>query len=411
MACQAGSSPPVIIDHQMDSRFYRLPQELRDQVYGHLCASTRLSRGLRHTTRVRPDPHALAILRTCRRARHELGDTWIGRVTFHFEGPADMLDMLTTLPPRTTPLLSRIRRVRVGARKLELGFPGGGKFRACYGLASALKLLPPGLDLDVLTVLGSGDGGAGSSSSSSLRHDYETLDELVRHGSGWRELRFVSPGSALLGYANAMPSFLVDDDEDDDGDEDGAGGRKRCRFWRRPQPDHWRSALLDRDGEASEPEVAIYRSAKLGRGCGSGIRGVLDERTRETYEQEVPQGRLAMEDFGIWGDKVLLADGEREKEMMIVVKRGGRRGRGRGAGAGLVDCAEKEGEGSPFIPGDIRQEMGGMSWEAIRRDHIDALDEMRVVEDGVETDSYVDVDDYVWPTIPPQPTMNIYAGI
>jgi hypothetical protein len=55
--------------------------------------------------------------------------------------------------------------------------------------------------------------------------------------------------------------------------------------------------------------------------------------------------------------------------------------------------------------------MGGMSWEAIRRDHIDALDEMRVVEDGVETDSYVDVDDYVWPTIPPPPTMNIYAGI
>ncbi|RYP13075.1 hypothetical protein DL767_010948 [Monosporascus sp. MG133] len=59
-----------------------------------------------------------------------------------------MLDVLTALPGEK---LSKIRHLRVRWRKLELGFPGGSKFRACYGPASTLKLLP-GLRLDTLTV-------------------------------------------------------------------------------------------------------------------------------------------------------------------------------------------------------------------------------------------------------------------
>ncbi|RYP42905.1 hypothetical protein DL770_011947 [Monosporascus sp. CRB-9-2] len=80
-----------------------------------------------------------------------------------------MLDVLTALPGEK---LSKTRHLRVRGRKLELGFPGGSKFRACYGLASTLKLLS-GLRLNTFTVVGDAD----------YRHGHETLDDLVGEGS------------------------------------------------------------------------------------------------------------------------------------------------------------------------------------------------------------------------------------
>ncbi|RYP52904.1 hypothetical protein DL768_002000 [Monosporascus sp. mg162] len=68
--------------------------------------------------------------------------------------------------------------------------------------------------------------------------------------------------------------------------------------------------------------------------------------TREIYEQEVPEDRLSIKNFGIWGDKLLLADGGHKKEMTIVTRRG----------AG-IDYAEAK--GSPFIRSDIPQGHGG----------------------------------------------------
>ncbi len=448
MACQEALPGS---DLQMDSPLYRLPQELRDQIFAHLFDFTRLSYSERYDdiedadsslqgprrrhrrrrlrrTRVRPDPNALAILRTCRRTRREIGDSWIGRVTFCFAEQETMLDVLTALSSSSSTsttatamdtdnrgdsggsTLSKVRRVRVGGRKLELGFPGS-KFRACHGLASALTLLPPAeLDLDVLTVLG--DGGL-------PRHDYETLDALVRAGAGgdgacgWRELRFVSRSSALLGYANQMPVFMGNgggggDDDDDD---------RMLRFWRRPQPAHWREALEARDGgekgENSESEaeaetasagssVTVYRSTRPGQ-CGA----VLDERTRETYEQTPTEGqgqgqgrRAFLDSYGIWGDEALLADGEREKEMMVVVRRGTGADRG---------C--KEGS-SPVTRDDVWEGMSGKTWPEIRRDHVDILhDDGDLVEDVVGMDSYEDVDEYVWADVPTQSSSNIYGGL
>ncbi|RYP42906.1 hypothetical protein DL770_011948 [Monosporascus sp. CRB-9-2] len=87
--------------------------------------------------------------------------------------------------------------------------------------------------------------------------------------------------------------------------------------------------------------VAVYRSIQRAC-CGS----VLDQRTREIYEQEVPEDRLSMEDFGIWGDKMLLADGGHKKEMMMVTRRD--------AGIDYVEAG-----GSPFIRSDIPQGHGG----------------------------------------------------
>ncbi|RYP09133.1 hypothetical protein DL765_008558 [Monosporascus sp. GIB2] len=360
-----------VLDRQLSSPLFRLPQELRDQVYSYLFARTRISHGERQDPsgdrrlRIRPSPHGLAILRACRRASYEIGDRWLGEVTFNFEDQVTMLDALTALPAEK---LSKMRHLRVRGRKLELGFRGGSNFRACYSLASTLKLLP-GLRLDTLTVLGDAD----------YRHGYETLDELVREGSGWRELRFVSPSCALLGYANTMPLFTDDTQE--------------RRFWRKPQPADWQGALDDRDGETSGPSVTVYRSTQRAC-CGS----VLDERTREIYEQEVPQDRLSMEDFGIWGDKELLADGGHEKEMMIVVRRG----------AG-IDYAVAE--GSPFMRGDIRKDMDGRAWRAIRHYRVDALNGGSQVEERIETDCYRSVDDYVWPPAGTTSNSNIYAGI
>ncbi|RYP68275.1 hypothetical protein DL771_006777 [Monosporascus sp. 5C6A] len=360
-----------VLDLQLSSPLFRLPQELRDQVYSYLFARTRISRGERQDPsenrriRTRPSPHGLAILRACRRASDEIGDRWLGEVTFNFEDQATMLDALTILPAEK---MSKIRHLRVRGQKLELGFPGGSEFRACYGLASTLKLLP-GLRLDTLTVFG----------DANYRQSYETLDELVREGSGWRELRFISPGCALLGYVNTLPLFVDNTQE--------------CRFWRKPQPADWQGALDSRDGETSGPSVTVYRSTQLGC-CGS----VLDERTRELYEQEVPQDRLSTEDFGIWGDKELLADGGYKKEMMVVARRG----------AG-VDYAEAE--GSPFIRNDIRNDMEGRTWCAIRHYHVDALNGESQVEEQVETDSYTNVEDYIWPPAGASSHSNIYAGI
>ncbi|RYP13076.1 hypothetical protein DL767_010949 [Monosporascus sp. MG133] len=138
----------------------------------------------------------------------------------------------------------------------------------------------------------------------------------------------------------------------------------------------------------------MYRSTLRGC-CGS----VLDEGIREIYEQEVPQDTLSMEDFGIWGDKLLLADGGHEKEMMIAARRG----------AG-IDYAEAE--GSPFIRSDIRKEMEGRTWRAIRHYCGDAVNGGHHVEEQVETDSYTNVEDYIWPPAgTPSHSNDICAGI
>lgn len=57
-----------------------------------------------------PARHSLALLRTFRRVRTEIGDTWLGHVLFNFACVNHMMVILKALPMAT---LSKIRHVRV----------------------------------------------------------------------------------------------------------------------------------------------------------------------------------------------------------------------------------------------------------------------------------------------------------
>ena len=181
---------------QRESLFFQLlPRELRDKIYSHLFFSTRLAYGHRPTARVtdririKSAPHALAFLRSCRRAKGEVGDTWLGQILFSFEEPEIMLDKLTALAPGT---LSKIRHLRVRANTLELSYPGD-DHEVFYRLVSALRLLP-GLRLDKLTVLGC--------NSAQVNHD--TLNGLIKESNGWKELHYISSSSEILGFERLM---------------------------------------------------------------------------------------------------------------------------------------------------------------------------------------------------------------
>ncbi|KAK4130481.1 hypothetical protein BT67DRAFT_445719 [Trichocladium antarcticum] len=157
--------------------FQKLPQEIRDHIWAQLFYSTRFTCGERPTGRIstvpiKPAPNGLALLRTCRRAQLEIGDSWLRHVLFCFEDIEAMLDKLSAL---SVDVLSKLRYMRVRGDTLMLSYPDDDVF---YRLVSALKLLP-GLQLDQLTVLG-GHG---------IQVCYDSLGSLIKDGNGWKTLR------------------------------------------------------------------------------------------------------------------------------------------------------------------------------------------------------------------------------
>lgn len=337
-------------------------------MYSYYFHSTRLSHGeipfsWSRRILVKTAPDSLALLRTCRRARAEVGDSWLGQVLFNFEDCRTMLDKLTALPTDT---LSKIRHVRVRGDALLPCWSGYDYNLHYYRLASAFKLLP-GLQLDTLTVLRGCCPDAVS---------YDTLSALIAEGDGWKELRYISHNSTLLGFASSPAADAVSprDPQND--------------YVRKPQPEHWRSVLLQRDGADSNPTVDIYRSTK-DREVGS----VIQRDSQVRYEQR-PTGP-DWDLFAAEEDASLCEEGENYKELLIVARRG--------------DCVDyREKEGSPFIHRDIRQDIPGMTWQEIKenyidvpkgseeRDHPKGESSSEVKGQLPEVDQYHDVDEYIW---------------
>jgi len=335
--------------------FQRLPQELRDDIYSLLFSCTRLAFGERAITRLQrvrivPAPNSLALLRTCRRAKEEIGQRWLSQVLFSFEGPESMLDKLAAIP---IDVLSMVRYLRVVGNPLVLSWPDDDVF---FRLSKVLKLLP-GLRLDKLTVLG----------TRYEKVSYHTLDLLIRESSGWKELYYLSHHSTMLAYPR--DGWFSDRTDENP-------------YWRRPQPSTWQDALLARDGESSGALVTIYRATGKGP-------TVMQSRTR--FDQKVADDNDPRT-FGILEDQGLMAPAEREKEILVIAKRGYG-----------VDYTENP--ASPLLDGDIRAEMPGMTWSEIKRELSmlckDSDDDWSSNdgEDGmdVEADSYKRVDDYSWP--------------
>lgn len=347
--------------------FQRLPQEIRDHIWTQLFYSTRFTCGERPTSRIRsvkikPAPNGLALLRTCRRAQLEIGDSWLRHVLFCFEDIEAMLDKLSVLSVDT---LSKLRHMRVSGDTLMLSYPDDDAF---YRLVSALKLLP-GRQLDQLTVLG-GHG---------IQVRYDSLGSLIRDSKGWKTLRYICHSSAMLGF----PS-------EHDTSHPMANWEAQPEYWRKPQPTHWQTVMVGRDGAASNPSVTVYR-AKVPGLYGS----ILDPSRRVKFEQKPHHGQDLRADV-FPADPELMTGDEQKKELMVVVKRGSG-----------VNYEEKK--DSPFIQFDIRRDLPEMTWKQIRAlcidDQFDGEDEEEgwphsdKEDDPLEADVYKDVDEYIWTSL------------
>ncbi|KAL4973724.1 hypothetical protein BDW66DRAFT_141682 [Aspergillus desertorum] len=216
-----------------------------------------------------------------------------------------MLDELSELSPR---IISQIRRVRVGGRPLGLR-SWSGRIEL-FGIPWAIKLLP-GLCLDTLTVRG----------VPIPEISCETVEDFVKYGCGWRELRYINPNSKLLAFS----------------------GNTILPCWRKPQPSTWNRLLIQRDGAASGSSVAIYRSMQS-----NSPGSVLKPEARTPFEQELLSNRR-LEDFGMSEDLMILRGAEIGKEILVVARRGRK-----------VDIVEHD--QPPYRSGDIRVLTGNLRW-------------------------------------------------
>ncbi|KAM7209799.1 hypothetical protein V8F06_014820 [Rhypophila decipiens] len=368
---QTSSAHGQTLQQDASPLFHKIPQEIRDKIYDQVFAYTRLSHGEKplgriNSVKVKPAPHSLALLRTCHRIKDEIGDRWLRQVLFHFEDPLDMLDKLTALPHR---VISQLRHVRVRAQSILLTWPDDDD-DVHYTLHYGLKLTP-GLKLDVLTVMGYMPG---------ADVQYNTLNRLIRDSDGWKELRFLSSSSKLLGYEYKDYRFR------------GVTRDMRDLYLRKPQPADWQSVLNLRDGVETLPSVAIYRSKTPGGRSSSKSSLMANPANWEPFQQKdiIGNGR-----YGTVEDpNIMSTPDERDKEVLVIA----RRGKG-------VDYQEKE--NSRYIEGDIRREAPGKRWKEIRKMCIDDLDDMYADEDDwpfsdeedpepTIPDSYAHVDDYEW---------------
>ncbi|KAF8175446.1 hypothetical protein K438DRAFT_90102 [Mycena galopus ATCC 62051] len=106
-----------------------------------------------------------------------------------------MLDEFANVPTATRTL---IRHARVWGDPLTLLYNDDGETVYCR-TSRVLKLFPE-LALDRLTVLG----------SRNPTTCYETLNMLVCHGTGWKELYYLAPESAFIGYRNTFLYTTLD---------------------------------------------------------------------------------------------------------------------------------------------------------------------------------------------------------
>jgi hypothetical protein len=227
-------------------------------------------------------------------------------VLFSFEKPEDLLDTLSTQP---STILSQIRHLRVRGGTLQLRITDDG-ISFWFGLSESLKLLPQ-LRLDTLTIL----------ATVYEEYAYDTLNCLIRHGHGWKELHYIASDLKML----AISKF----------------NHNRCK----PQSGNWQKTLLDRDGPQSGARVTMYRAK-------SNIHNSLDDASScVVFEENVPDGPQ-WNDFGMDYDQILLPKAEKSKEVLVVAKRG------RNADISLKGQP-------PFDHSDIRSY--GMAWEDIRQ--------------------------------------------
>jgi hypothetical protein len=267
---------------------------------------------------------------------------------FAFERVHDLLEKLSSVPRG---VVEQIRHIRVGSQPILLLPPPDYRNKVLVKLVWALKLLP-GLRLDTLTVLG--DYGPEVA--------YITIDGLVNYGNEWRELRYITGDSRMLGFRRVQFYHQI-------------------LYARKPQPSTWSRVMAERDGVDSGAAVAIYRSTQANT-----PGTVINPQNRQRFEQELQPGE-SLESFGVGEDPELMHEDNARKELLVIVRRGEH--------AKIVEDTTV-----PFHKDDIRQVFGVMTWPEIKERYdwqpSDSEDEVGSGEEQglVEYDSYVDVNEY-----------------
>ncbi|KAH7120568.1 hypothetical protein EDB81DRAFT_631449, partial [Dactylonectria macrodidyma] len=248
--------------------FACLPPEIRREIFSLVFYNTRVTYGSVYrngtwSTNIKPAPNSLALLRTCRRAKEEVGDSWLGKILFSFRNPETMLDKLTPLPRETR---AKIRYLHVFDETIRLNLQRG---VFLFELHLAFRMLP-GLRLDILTIQGDGKN----------HFVYDAVTNAVWLSSGWKELRYITRTSGVLGFKKVDYPFVH-------------GQNAKFKYWRQPQPAYWKHFMKKRDGAASEPSIAIYRSLKS-HSPGT----VLDPKMRQLFNQKMPKSESLRQSFG-----------------------------------------------------------------------------------------------------------------
>ncbi|KAI0813627.1 hypothetical protein GGR55DRAFT_702690 [Xylaria sp. FL0064] len=268
---------------QSSSIFFRLPTELRFEVYKSLFSATRLTFG----EWIRPKANSLALLRTCRRIEAEIDDMWIQHVLFNFCSHKSIYDKLVCLPIH---IISKIRHVRV----VDQLHPYVTQPVQANCLAIVLQQIP-GLKLDRLTVLGSEDHNKGQGRRIVT---CSSLDHLIYLCRGWKELHYISRSGDMLAstpfiyrdYRDMLGVGEVSSNEDSN-DEDSVDEESSDEELNvdnlQPlilQPSYWQQVLGIRDNALSGPSVVIYKSTKP-----NVVGSVVNPESREIYEQPIPR--------------------------------------------------------------------------------------------------------------------------
>ncbi|KAL7811368.1 hypothetical protein V8C26DRAFT_222840 [Trichoderma gracile] len=353
---------------QAQSPLMRLPQELRSSIYSLLFSSTRFTSGRRlmsdWTVRdISPAPQGLAILLCCRRAYSEIGKTWISQVLFCFETPTAMLKKLANISLETRSL---VRHVRVSGHYMKVTY--NNKVTELYMTHQVLKLLP-GLKLDKLTVFG----------HAHTPYSYDTLDLLVEHSDGWKELHYISHDLHYISHRH-VESAIGEPDEIDD-------------WGREQQPTGWRRKLEARDEADSGASVTLFKWISSNQPSAERHTDTWVKLTETLPSVEYIQKYLNT-NVGS-----LTAMSASETRMLVVVKRGNG-----------VDHEEKQHEMPPhYALWDLGQETPPKTWAEImaHRDSITcfssdstmyyATADSEQPEPAFLVDEYENVDDYVWP--------------
>ncbi|KAK4184896.1 hypothetical protein QBC35DRAFT_390722, partial [Podospora australis] len=191
-----------------------------------------------------PAKHSLALLYyVCKQIWYEIGDSWIGQVTFSYDDVVTLMDRLTEDLDKV-PLM---RHIQVRSHNLVTStFP-------FIWLVSLINSLP--LKLDCLTIL--------SGLDFEDTDEYRAIESFIKDRRGWRQLRFISINADAIKYSQMTLN--------------------------RPQPETWRKVIQKRDGGNQNSSVTIYRADRtrarqLATRRWGWLNAILHESARRVYD-------------------------------------------------------------------------------------------------------------------------------